>query len=97
MKSNEKQMNLIACSFVEFACIPSREQRFFAADAGAAIEIPNYAGKFDCALTEAPSTVAAHEKDGTPDILTCATNTLITRLTLGGAVDTAIDADSKRY
>jgi DNA-binding beta-propeller fold protein YncE len=66
---------------------------------GAAIEIPNSTGKFDFLRIDGKRhrLLAAHENDGTADYFDLLNNTLITRLKLGGAVDTAVDADSKLY
>jgi DNA-binding beta-propeller fold protein YncE len=65
----------------------------------ATIEIPNSTGKFDFLRIDEKRhrLLAAHENDGTADYFDLNTNSLITRLKLGGAVDTAIDPDSKRY
>ena len=41
--------------------------------------------------------LAAHENDGTADYIDLQKNSLITRLKVGGAVDTAVDQDSKFY
>ncbi|MDP9013497.1 MAG: YncE family protein [Pseudomonadota bacterium] len=64
-----------------------------------AIEIPHSAGKFDFLRVDAKRhrLLAAHENDGTADYFDTQKKTLITRLKLGGAVDTAVDADSKFY
>jgi DNA-binding beta-propeller fold protein YncE len=41
--------------------------------------------------------LAAHENDGTADYFDLATNKLISRVEVGGAVDNAVDSDSKYY
>ena len=41
--------------------------------------------------------LAAHENDGTADYIDLQKKSLITRLKVGGAVDTAVDQDSKFY
>jgi len=66
---------------------------------GVAIEIPNSPGKFDFLRIDGKRhrLLAAHENDGTADYFDMRDHTLITRLKLGGAVDTAVDGDSKRY
>ena len=65
----------------------------------ATIEIPNSTGKFDFLRIDAKRgrLLAAHENDGTADYIDIRKNTLIVRLKVGGAVDTAVDADSQRY
>jgi DNA-binding beta-propeller fold protein YncE len=65
----------------------------------ASIEIAKSAGKFDFLRIDAKRRrlLAAHENDGTADYFDLRNNTLITRLKVGGAVDTAIDADSQHY
>jgi DNA-binding beta-propeller fold protein YncE len=65
----------------------------------ASIELANSTGKFDFLRVDAKRRrlLAAHENDGTADYFDLRNTTLITRLKLGGAVDTAIDADSQRY
>lgn len=63
------------------------------------IEIPASKGKFDFLRVDAKRhrLLAAHENDGTADYIDLSTNKLITRLKLGGAVDHAVDADSRFY
>src|SRR4030088_1063952 len=65
----------------------------------ASIEIPASKGKFDFLRVDAKRhrLLAAHENDGTADYFDLAKNSLITRVKVGGAVDTAVDADSKFY
>jgi YVTN family beta-propeller protein len=65
----------------------------------AAVQIPKSTGKFDFLRVDAKRhrLLAAHENDGTTDVIDLDKNSLITRLKVGGAVDTAIDGDSKRY
>ena len=67
--------------------------------AAASIEIPASKGKFDFLRvdTKRHRLLAAHENDGTADYIDLSNNKLITRLKLGGAVDHAVDADSKFY
>ena len=66
---------------------------------GASIEIPASRGKFDFLRVDSRRhrLLAAHENDGTADYFDLAKNSLIKRVKLGGAVDTAVDADSKFY
>jgi YVTN family beta-propeller protein len=65
----------------------------------ASIEIPASKGKFDFLRVDSKRhrLLAAHENDGTADYFDLANNKLITRVKVGGAVDTAVDADSKYY
>ncbi len=65
----------------------------------AAIEIPASKGKFDFLRIDSKHNrlLAAHENDGTSDFVDLKKNTLISRLKVGGPVDTAVDADSKFY
>jgi DNA-binding beta-propeller fold protein YncE len=76
----------------------SADQPFLLTPA-ASIELTNSSGKFDFLRIDAKRRrlLAAHENDGTADYFDLRNNTLITRLKLGGAVDSAIDADSQRY
>jgi DNA-binding beta-propeller fold protein YncE len=66
---------------------------------GASIEIPASKGKFDFLRVDAKRhrLLAAHENDGTADYFDLQASTLVTRVKVGGAVDTAVDADSKYY
>jgi YVTN family beta-propeller protein len=65
----------------------------------ATIEIPDSKGKFDFLRIDSKRNrlLAAHENDGTSDFVDLKKNTLITRLKVGGPVDTAVDNDSKFY
>ncbi len=66
---------------------------------GASIELQHSSGKFDFLRVDPKRRrlLAAHENDGTADYFDLQKNALITRLKVGGAVDTAADADSKFY
>src|ERR1700676_973753 len=66
---------------------------------GATVEIPHSSGKFDFLRVDSKRhrLLAAHENDGTADYIDLQKNSLITRLKVGGAVDTAVDPDSKFY
>jgi DNA-binding beta-propeller fold protein YncE len=66
---------------------------------GATIELPHSAGKFDFLRVDSQRhrLLAAHENDGTADYFDLQKGVLITRLKVGGAVDTAVDADSQFY
>src|SRR5882762_6540254 len=65
----------------------------------ASIEIPGSKGKFDFLRIDSKRgrLLAAHENDGTSDFIDLKKNTLITRVKVGGPVDTAVDGDSKFY
>jgi YVTN family beta-propeller protein len=67
--------------------------------AAASIEIPRSTGKFDFLRVDSKRhrLLAAHEKDGTSDFIDLEKGALITRLKLGGAVDTAVDTESAFY
>jgi DNA-binding beta-propeller fold protein YncE len=66
---------------------------------GTSIEVPASKGKFDFLRVDAKRRrlLAAHENDGTADYFDLQKNALIARVKVGGAVDTAVDADSKYY
>ena len=63
------------------------------------IEIPKSSGKFDFLRIDSKRhrLLAAHENDGTADFFDLDKKALITRLKVGGAVDTAVDANSDFY
>ncbi|MDP9087391.1 MAG: hypothetical protein M3O26_01420 [Pseudomonadota bacterium] len=65
----------------------------------ASVEIPNSKGKFDFLRVDAVHhrLLAAHENDGTADYIDMQKGALIKRVKVGGAVDTAVDADAKFY
>ena len=65
----------------------------------AMIEIQKSTGKFDFLRVDAKRgrLLAAHENDGTADYIDLRKNTLIARLKVGGAVDTAVNSDSTLY
>jgi YVTN family beta-propeller protein len=65
----------------------------------AAIEIAHSSGKFDFLRIDAKRNrlLAAHEKDGTADFIDLNKHSLIARVKVGAAVDTAVDSDSKFY
>jgi DNA-binding beta-propeller fold protein YncE len=66
---------------------------------GPSIEIPSSKGKFDFLRVDEKRhrLLGAHETDGTADYFDLKTNTLITRVKVGGAVDHAVDGESKYY
>jgi DNA-binding beta-propeller fold protein YncE len=86
--------SLLACS----VCAHGADQSITLHPA-ASIEVPASTGKFDFLRvdTKRHRLLAAHENDGTADYFDLSKNRLITRVKLGGAVDTAVDADSKFY
>jgi YVTN family beta-propeller protein len=63
------------------------------------IEVPASSGKFDFLRIDSKRhrLLAAHENDGTADYFDLQKSTLIKRLKVGGAVDTAVDPDSTYY
>jgi YVTN family beta-propeller protein len=65
----------------------------------ATIEVPASSGKFDFLRIDSKRhrLLAAHENDGTADYFDLQNSTLIKRLKVGGAVDTAVDPDSAYY
>lgn len=65
----------------------------------ARIELPRSAGKFDFLRVDANRgrLLAAHVQDGTSDFIDLKTHSLIARVKVGSAVDTAMDVDSKFY
>jgi YVTN family beta-propeller protein len=66
---------------------------------GSTVEIPHSPGKFDFLRIDSKRRrlLASHEKDGTADYIDLEKQTVIARLKVGGAVDTAIDTESKFY
>ena len=65
----------------------------------ASIEMPQSIGKFDFLRIDPKRhrLLAAHENDRTADYIDLQKNSVIARLKVGGAVDTAVDPDSKFY
>jgi DNA-binding beta-propeller fold protein YncE len=65
----------------------------------ASIEIPASKGKFDFLRVDDKRhrLLAAHENDGTADYFDLGSNKLISRVKVGGAVDNAVDPESKYY
>ncbi len=65
----------------------------------ASLQIPNSTGKFDFLRVDSKRhrLLAAHENDGTADYIDLQKNSLIARVKVGGAVDHAVDTDSKFY
>lgn len=65
----------------------------------ASIEIPGAKGKFDFLRIDAKRNrlLAAHENGGTADYFDLGSHKLLARVKVGGAVDHAVDADSRYY
>ena len=65
----------------------------------ASIEIPHSTGKFDFLRIDSKRhrLLAAHENDGTADYIDLQKNSVIARVKVGGAVDNAVDLESKFY
>ena len=65
----------------------------------ASIEIPGATGKFDFLRVDEKRNrlLAAHENGGTADYFDLGSHKLLARVKVGGAVDNAVDADSKYY
>ena len=65
----------------------------------ASIELPQSSGKFDFLRVDPNRNrlLAAHVQDGTSDFIDLKNHSLIARVKVGGAVDTAMDVDSKFY
>jgi len=91
-------VSLSLCALV-LGAAGARADQSEIAHQSASIEEPGSAGKFDFLRvdTKRHRLLAAHENDGTMDVFDLDKNSLITRIKLGGAVDTAMDPESKRY
>ena len=65
----------------------------------ASIELPQSSGKFDFLRVDPnrDRLLAAHVEDGTSDFIDLKNHSLIARVKVGSAVDTAMDVDSKFY
>ncbi|MDP9066082.1 MAG: YncE family protein [Pseudomonadota bacterium] len=65
----------------------------------ATVDIPQSTGKFDFLRVDAKRNrlLAAHENDETADYIDLAKHTLVSRVKVGGAVDHAMDTESKFY
>jgi DNA-binding beta-propeller fold protein YncE len=65
----------------------------------ASIELPRSSGKFDFLRVDPNRNrlLAAHVQDGTSDFIDLEKHSLIARVKVGSAVDTAMDVDSKFY
>jgi DNA-binding beta-propeller fold protein YncE len=96
-----KTMNrswLVALALLATSAASLADPAFSLAPA-ASIEIPHSTGAFDFLRVDSKRNrlLAAHERDGTADYIDLHTNSLISRLKVGGAVDTAVDTDSRFY
>jgi YVTN family beta-propeller protein len=89
---------LLAASLSSLSNVAAAEQALHLTPA-ASVEIPNSKGKFDFLRIDSTRgrLLAAHENDGTSDFVDLKKSALITRLKVGGPVDTAVDNDSKFY
>ena len=87
--------SLLLCSIAGLA----RAETAFPATPALSVEIPGSSGKFDFLRVDAKRQrlLASHENDGTSDFIDLRTGTLIGRVKVGGAVDTAMDPESTRY
>jgi DNA-binding beta-propeller fold protein YncE len=96
MKSVHSFLTAMLLAAPAFA--PAAEQPV-ALHPAASIELPSSKGKFDFLRvdTKRHRLLAAHENDGTADYFDLNKNSLITRLKVGGAVDTAVDPESRYY
>jgi len=65
----------------------------------ASIQLPQSPGKFDFLRVDPTRhrLIAAHEEDGTSDFIDLKNHSLIARVKVGNAVDTAMDVDSNFY
>jgi DNA-binding beta-propeller fold protein YncE len=65
----------------------------------ASIELPQSSGKFDFLRVDPKRNrlLAAHVQDGTSDFIDLGKHSVIARVKVGGAVDTAMDVDSRFY
>ena len=87
--------SLALCSL---AAVATADQPLKLAPA-ASVEIPHSIGKFDFLRIDSKRhrLLAAHENDRTADLIDLQKNSVIARLKVGPAVDTAVDPDSKFY
>ena len=71
----------------------------FVATPAVSVEIPHSSGKFDFLRIDSKRQrlLAAHENDGTADVIDLRTGRVLKRVKVGGAVDTAVDSDAKFY
>jgi YVTN family beta-propeller protein len=90
---------LVSSCVVFFVALGARADGQLSWKSTASVEIAHSTGKFDFLRidTSRHRLLAAHENDGTADYIDMQKGTLIKRLKVGGAVDTAVDADAKLY
>jgi len=84
------KMTMTACLTLSAIAAAAGAEEASPLTPAATIEIANSTGKFDFLRIDGKRhrLLAAHENDGTADYFDLNTNSLITRLKLGGAVDT---------
>jgi YVTN family beta-propeller protein len=89
---------IVAFAFCSISAVSAAGQPL-ALDPAGSVEIPQSSGKFDFLRIDPKRhrLLAAHEKDGTEDIIDLRKPALITRLKVGAAVDTAMDPESNFY
>src|SRR5271165_7149428 len=93
------QLSLVTASLALSALCATAADSTLQMTPAASIEIPHSSGKFDFLRIDPKHNrlLAAHENDGTADFIDLQKMSVITRLKLGGAVDTAVDTDSSFY
>jgi DNA-binding beta-propeller fold protein YncE len=91
MKNFSRRIAASAASAV--LCAVAHSDAVLNLQPAAAIEIPHSSGKFDFLRIDAKRNrlLAAHENDGTADFIDLKSNSVISRVKVGGAVDTAVD------
>ena len=88
-------LSVLLCSMAD----PALGESAFLATPALSVEIANSTGKFDFLRVDAKRQrlLASHENDGTSDVIDLRTGKLIQRVKVGGAVDTAMDPESRHY
>ena len=91
--------HILAVSVLTASAVASATGQNATVQPQASIEIPASKGKFDFLRVDDKRhrLLAAHENDGTADYFDLGSNKLIGRVKVGGAVDNAVDPDSKYY
>ncbi len=89
---------IVALAFCSISTVSAAAQPL-ALEPAASVEIPQSSGKFDFLRIDPKRQrlLAAHEKDGTSDFIDLRKHSLISRLKVGAAVDTAMDPESTFY
>jgi len=97
MKNSNRSM-IVALAFCSISTVSAAAQPL-ALEPAASVEIPQSSGKFDFLRIDPKRQrlLAAHEKDGTSDFIDLRKHSLISRLKVGAAVDTAMDPESTFY